>query len=286
MDSINYSQPDINYSQTNLGVYTYVNACGNTNMSPRFWRRQFGDAATRAQLRFDVIFGLVLPVLCFAFDPIVFRGDFGLIGREGVYHSVRLFAYTASALEIATLACWLFVIRKYPVWSRPAGGVMAAGALFSFVLGVAILPFSVIGMLFVGVGALGFIPFVTALVYLRNARRALRLNRRGSPVRGGASAAFAFGLAFALGAPAVAQRGANAIIKGASAEVVAGGELSPLRQRVVRALALLSGETCYDLAEEYGRQPDAERRARLAEAYREVTGKDISSFRDRDLYDD
>ncbi|HVF44768.1 MAG TPA: hypothetical protein VM936_17220 [Pyrinomonadaceae bacterium] len=268
----------INYSQTNMGVYTYVNACGNVPR-PRFWRGQFGDAPTRAQVRFDVIFGLVLPVLCFAFDPIVFRGDTELVGGDGVYRQVRLFAYTASAIEMATLACWLFVIRRHPAWSRPAGGVMAAGALFSFALGVAILPFSVLGMLFVGVGALGFIPFVTALVYLRNARRALRLNRAGSPVRGGASAAFAFGLAFALGTPAAAQRGATLIIRGASAEVLAGGRLSPQRRRVVRALALLSGETFYDLVEEHGWQPDAERRFRLAEAYRQVTGGDITDYR-------
>ena len=281
MDSINYSQGNVNYSQTNLGVYTYVNACGDANMSPGFWRRQFADAPTRAQLRFDVIFGLVLPVLCFVFDPVIFQGGGELVRGDGIYREARLFAYTASALEMATLACWLFVIRRYPAWSRPAGGVMAAGALFSFALGVAILPFSVIGLLFVGIGALGFMPFVTALVYLRNARRALRLNRTNSPVRGGAGAAFAFGLAFALGTPAVAHRGATVIIKGASAEVLAGGELSPPRRRVVRALTLLSGETFYDLVEEHSWQPDAERRARLAEAYREVTGRDITDYRQR-----
>lgn len=268
----------VNYSQTNLGVYTYGSAGGNEQARPRFWRRQFADAPTPAQFRFDVIFGLVLPVLCFVFDPVVFRGG-ELVNSDGIYHEVRLFAYTASALEMATLACWLFVIRRHPVWSRPAGGVMAAGALFSFALGVAILPFSVIGMLFVGVGALGFIPFVTALVYLRNARRALRFNRTGSPVRGGATAAFAFGLAFALGTPAVAQRGATRIVRDASADIVANGELSPQRRRVVRALAFLSGETLDDLIGDYRSEPNAERKSRLAEAYREVTGRDITEYR-------
>lgn len=274
----------INYSQTNMGVYTY----GNTQARPRFWRRQFGDAATRAQLRFDVIFGLVLPVLCFVFDPIVFRSFGGdLFGRDGVYREVRLFAYSASALEMATLACWLFVIRKYPAWSRPAGGVMAAGAFFSFALGVAILPFSIIGLLFVGVGALGFIPFVTALVYLRNARRALRFNRTGTPVRGGAAVAFAFGLAFALGMPAVAQRGTTQIIRDASAEVVAGGRLSPQRRGVVRALTLLSGESFEDLVRQYNSETNRDRKSLLAEAYWEVTGGDISDpRRRRDMFDD
>lgn len=276
----------INYSQTNIGVYTYANANGNANVMPRFWSRQFGDVQTRAQVRFDVIFGLVLPVLCFAFDPIVFRGG-SFINHDGIYHEVRLFAYSASALEMATLACWLFVVRKYPVWSRPAGGVMAAGAFFAFALGLAILPFSVLGLVFLGVGALGFIPFVTALVYLRNARRALRLNRAGVPVRGGATASVAFGLAFALGIPAVAQRGATQIVRNAAAEVVTGGELSPQRRRVVRALTFLSGETFYDLAKDHNEEPDAERKSRLSEAYSEVTGKDIDNFYGRHtLFDD
>lgn len=271
----------INYSQTNIGVYTYGHTNGNLQPRQRFWRRQFADAPTRAQVRFDVIFGLVLPVLCFVFDPIIFLGRISLHGHEGIYHRLRLFAYSASALEMLTLACWLFVIREYPVWSRPAGGVLAAGALFSFVLGLAILPFSVVGMLFVGVGALGFIPFVTALVYLRNARRALRLNRTGEPVRGGASAAFAFGLAFALGMPAAAQRGATRIVRNASAEVVAGGELSPQRMRVVRVLTFLSGETFDYLIREHGEEPDAERRQRLEEAYWEVTGEEMDAYRRR-----
>lgn len=278
----------INYSQTNLGVYTYDGACVNTSAKPRFWRRQFGDAPTRAQFRFDVIFGLVLPVLCFAFDPIVFRGDINFAGGNGgIYREVRLFAYTASALEMATLACWLFVIRKYPAWSRPAGGVMAAGALFSFALGLAILPFSVIGILVVGIGLLGFIPFLTALVYFRNARRALRLNRAGAPVRGGALAAFVFGLAFALGTPAVAQRGAKLIIKRASADAVEFGELSTPRRRVARALAFISGETFYDLVSRYYAEENAERRARLAGAYRQLTGEEVTDYyRNHDRYGD
>jgi hypothetical protein len=273
----------INYSQTNIGVYTY----GNTNARPRFWRRQFGDAPTRAQFRFDVIFGLVLPVLCFVFDPIVFRGGGELFGRDGIYQRVRFFAYSASALEMATLACWLFVIRRYPAWSRPAGGVMAAGALFALAVGVAILPLSVIGLLFVGVGALGFIPFLTALVYFRNARRALRLNRAGEPVRGGATAAFAFGVALALCMPAAAQRCARLVVRRASAEAVAGGELSPGRQRVVRALAFLSGETFDDLVAEHNWETDAGRKSQLAEAYWEVTGRDITDHRrSGSLFDD
>jgi cysteine synthase len=126
---------------------------------------------------------------------------------------------------------------------------------------------------------------VTALVYLRNARRALRLNRTGTPVSGGAAVAFAFGLAFALGMPAVAQSGATHIVRNASAEVVAGGRLSPQRRRVVRALTSLSGEGFEDLVGQYDSETNPERKSLLAEAFWEVTGKDISNFRSRELFD-
>ena len=262
MDNI-YFQP------TNLGVYNYGR--------PRFRRRQFGDVPTRAQLNFDVAFGLVIPVLCFVFDPVVFRGN--ILGDGGAFQSFRLFAYAASVIEITTLACWLIVVRRFPAWSRPAGGVLAAGAFFSFALGVMILPLSIIGLLFVGIGALGFIPFVTAIVYLRNARRALRLNRTTGPVRGGALVSFAFGLFIALGLPAATQRGAKRAVRSAGAEILAGGELSPRRLRVARALTRVTGETFEYMAEEYSRQTDAERRARLAKAYAELKGEDIDNSR-------
>jgi hypothetical protein len=268
MDNV-YFQP------TNPGVYKYGRR--------RFLRRQFDDVPTQAQFNFDVAFGLVIPVLCFVFDPIVFRG--GFLHEGGAFQSVRLFAYAASAIEIATFACWLFVVRSFPAWSRPAGGVLAAGAFFSFALGFAILPLSIIGLLFVGVGALGFIPFVTGIVYLRNARRALRLNRKSGPVRGGALVSFAFGLFVALALPAATQRGATRVVRSAGAEILAGGEPSPRRMRMARALTRVTGETFDDMAEEYSRQTDPERKARLAHAYEELKGEDISNNR-RMILDD
>jgi len=267
---------NIYFHPANLDVYTHK--------PPGFWRRQFNDSPTRAQLRFDIAFGLVIPVLCFVFDPIIFRGD--ILAINGVYHQFRFFAYTASAFEIVTLACWLFLVRDFPAWSRPAGGVMLAGALFSFTLGVVILPLSLIGLIFAGLGALGFIPFVTAIVYLRNARRALRLNRTGAPVRGGAAASFVFGLALALGAPAVAQRVAKRVVRSASAGALAGAELSPPKQHVMRALTFLSGETFEDLVKQYEFESEPASRDSIAKTYWEMTGEDIDAARCRMQRDD
>ena len=167
-----------------------------------FWRRQFGAQVTRKQRRFDVAFGLVLPVLCFVFDPIVFREWFsdapGLLGRWQFY------AYTISALEMVALAAWLFKANGGGRPPAALGGMLLAGGFFSLLVGVVLLPFSLLGLiLFVGV--FGFTPFFTAVVYLRNGWRAANPGRSGDGLRAGAAAAFALGFVLALGAPALAK---------------------------------------------------------------------------------
>jgi hypothetical protein len=165
-----------------------------------FLSRQFEPRATRAQKVFDVVVGIVLPVLCLYFDPLVFRGD--MMGAP-VLGRFRLFAYAVVAVEICALALWLAAGARVKEWGGMLGGAMLAGALFSFVVGVLILPFSLIGLM-VLIGALGFVPFLTAFVYLRNAWRAAgALGRAGAGSHGLAAVALACGFFFAWVAPAV-----------------------------------------------------------------------------------
>ena len=135
-----------------------------------FMGRQLGGDATTRQYVFDLAIGIVAPVLCLVFDPVVFRsGGFG----SAIFGSFQLFAYGAIALEIAALAAWLALGARAAEWRNVIGGVLSAGALFSFVIGVALLPLSVIGLLF-GIGVFGLTPFLVAFVYWRNGRRALQ----------------------------------------------------------------------------------------------------------------
>ena len=109
MDNV-YFQP------TNLGVYKYGRR--------RFLRRQFDDVPTQAQFNFDVAFGLIIPVLCFVSDPIVFRG--GFLHEGGAFQSVRLFAYTACGvrgpgrLRRSGLLTWEATARSRGTLSRRA----------------------------------------------------------------------------------------------------------------------------------------------------------------------
>jgi membrane protease YdiL (CAAX protease family) len=81
-----------------------------------------------------------------------------------------------------------------------------------------LLPFSAIGLLAFGLGLLGFIPFVTALVYLRNARQAWRQARAQHmawPLAGRLALAVA-GLAVTVLLPAIAQSQAAWLLPGSA----------------------------------------------------------------------
>jgi hypothetical protein len=242
---------------------------------PGFWRRQFDDSPTGAQRAFDLTFGIVLPVFCFVFDPIVFsgRGEYG----GGLYPQGQFYVYTFSALEMVALGAWLCAAAGGGHRPAALAGVLLAGSLFSFVVGMAILPFSLLGLLFI-IGVLGFVPFLTAFVYLRNGWRAA--NSVGGARLGSSSfaaLAFACGFFFALGAPFVADVSAQNEVEASIKDVCEGKEISPARMRALRTAAAMSGSSVYDeIVWEYHSEPDAYRRARLAKCYAEVTvGGDI-----------
>ncbi|MET0646919.1 MAG: hypothetical protein ABW208_09890 [Pyrinomonadaceae bacterium] len=250
--------------------------CVRARRTRGFWRRQFDDAPTPTQRRFDVLFGVVMPVLCFYFDPIVFKG--GLVDGGGLYRPHQLYAYTISAVEMVALCTLLFATGR--ARSRPAAlaGMLLAGAAFSLAVGLAILPFSVIGLVFFLAGLLGFVPFLTAFVYLRNGWRAAGAAGRagvGSPARVGL--ALVCGFVFALGAPAFVQMSVKSEVAAALADARAGRELSQGRLRTVRMATVATGPAAYDeLVWEYHEERHAERRGRLAKAYAEITvGGDI-----------
>lgn len=255
---------------------------GDVSYAPRrprrpggFWRRQFGGAPTSAQRKFDVAFGLVMPLLCFYFDPIVFKGGYGF--DRPLYNHFQLYAYTISALEMVALCTWPFASRRGGRPPAVLAGVLLAGAAFSFLVGLAILPFSVFGLLFI-VGVFGFVPFLTGVVYLRNGWRAAGAAGHTFRVsRGLTAGALACGFFFAVGAPAVVQVSVTDEVEAALADVRSGRSLSPARLRVLREAAAVSGSSVYDeLVWEYHGEPDRTRRARLAKAYAEVTaGGDI-----------
>jgi hypothetical protein len=130
-----------------------------------FWRRQFQPDATKSQKRFDWIFGVVLPVVCFFFDPIVFKTSGALLG------TYKPFAYILSFVSVMAMMAWLIWGAKLKWLSGALAGLFLVGGTVSLGVGVVLLPYSVFGLI-IAIGALGFTPLFTSLVYLRNSLRA------------------------------------------------------------------------------------------------------------------
>jgi hypothetical protein len=238
-----------------------------------FLRRQFQTEATLSQLIFDVTVGMILPVLCLVFDPIVFRRGFGGGPVLGDY---QFFAYGLIAIEVVTLGVWLALGKRAGEWCGVMGGAMFGGAFFSVVIGILLLPFSVIGLA-LGIGMLGFTPFVTAFIYWRNARRALRVAGAGMS-RAAICLTLALGMGVPFAAPAFAYWRINRMIERSLLEAV--GDDEARADNAARRLSYLSQFVTSEFDEmvwAYGRETDPARKERLARTYRKITGGSIES---------
>ena len=131
-----------------------------------FWQRQFTAKTTLRQIIFDVVAGILLPILCLVFDPIVFRGS-------GLLAECRALAYIAIGFGVLTLTLWLALGAQIKQWVSIIAGILLFGALFAFAIGVILLPLSLLELRVV-VGVFGFAPFFTSFVFLRNWFRAFR----------------------------------------------------------------------------------------------------------------
>jgi hypothetical protein len=237
-----------------------------------FMRRQVCGEATLWQIIFDVTVGMILPVLCLVFDPLVFRGNF--IGRP-VMGSFQFFAYGLIGIEIVAFGAWLGAGRRAGEWCGVLSGVMHAGALFSACIGVLLLPLSLFGLAFYGLGVLGFTPFVTAFIYWRNARRALRA-AAARMSRAAVCLTLALGLCVPFGAPAFAQWRVRRMIESSLPDVIGGDEVrAAAAARRLSFLSRLDKGEFDQMAWAYGRETDPARKERLARAYHDITGDHI-----------
>jgi hypothetical protein len=132
-----------------------------------FWRRQFQPEPTGMQRGFDWAFGVVMPIICFAFDPFVFKGG----PHNGVASEYMPFAYTLAVVSIVSMIIWLGWGKHFQFANAIFAGLFAVGGLISLLVGLAIMPISLLGLI-VLIGALGFTPLFTSVIYFRNSYRA------------------------------------------------------------------------------------------------------------------
>ena len=238
-----------------------------------FWRRQYASEVTTPQVAYDLIFGVVFPILCFIFDPIVFAADASRFEIIPV-SQYKWFVYLFSALSIITLVVWMLANRFVKSGGGIIAGILLSAAACSFVIGIVILPLSLLGLMFV-IGVLGFIPFFTAFVYLRNGIRALNITE---PLvsRPALVGTLLFGALLVLGPPYAAHASINYMVTQAINDLTSADPVAV--DHAVRRLKWIgwSGDTD-ELVWAYSREQDQARRQNLARAYKEITGNDIDT---------
>lgn len=232
-----------------------------------FWGRQFGATQTPGQMVFDVVFGLLMPLICFYLDPGIVRG-----ARSAPFGEFSIFIYAFSGLAIIALFIWLAFGPRLLSSNAIFGGVLLAGATISFSIGVMILPLTLIGILFV-IGLLGLVPFVTGFVYLRNGVRAIGPGRPAT-FRVSRVATVVFAAVIAIGLPGVAQWTVTRMVKQSIAEILDQNSAS-IDAPVARIKRLHLVVDTDRIVREYENEANTVRKERLARAYKEITGEEI-----------
>jgi hypothetical protein len=233
--------------------------------SPLKWRR----------LITDIVFGIVAPILSLIFDPIVFRGSGSFGMQSALLTQWRVFAYVAIPLSVFVLVLWLWKRYALKGWSGFVAGILFTGSIFSLLVALAILPTTLIGLL-LGIGILGFIPFVTAFVLFRNARDAL--NFAGKRLNfSGLLGTLLLGMVASVAIPAAVHVAASAYVQNAETQIITGNtqEMEACLANLQRAF--WCDLDCFrDLEDAYTFEKDKTLRDNLANAYRELTGNDIT----------
>jgi hypothetical protein len=246
---------------------------GSNDAKTGFWKRQFAAVVTRPQILFDVTFGVIAPILCFVFDPIVFRS--WLFGPPllGEYQTV---VYLFSGLQITLLCFWLLTGSGGKVSNSFIGGTLLSGAIFCLIAGFVLTPFSLLGLIY-GLGVFGFTPFLTMLVYLRNSVRAVQAGRN-DPVSLSDAMISVSGILLATALPLLLSLQIHAVLSRAVTEIVEGDpQHAMFAAHRVMPLRFFAGTELDPIVVAYTATSDEKRKELLKSCYREITGDSIEN---------
>lgn len=225
---------------------------------------------TPAWVVFDLLVGIVLPLLCLGLDPLVFRDGFS----RAMFGGIRLAAYGFFGIEMVSLVLWLTFGERLGRFAELFAGVLFAGAVSAGLLGLVLLPFALIGLLAL-IGVLGLSPLPVAWVYLRNARAAARV---GGDFRNRTLGLAVVGGLLACGLPILSQVAIARHVSQLLSMAIDGDESASSRaiERLVNSNPILCATADLDaLALEYGDEDDPRRRGRIATAYAAVASDTI-----------
>lgn len=142
---------------------------GTPATAPGFLERQFAQVPTIKQRKWDWAFGVVMPTLCIAADPIIFRSSLEL-GGSAWLGNFQTGAYALGILSTMGMVAWLIWGERLGAWQPLLAGLFFIASIAAFVTGVVMLPVSLLGLILV-IGIFGFTPFFSSFIFLRNAVR-------------------------------------------------------------------------------------------------------------------
>jgi len=132
-----------------------------------FLKKQFKHPDTDAQKTFDIVFGILVPILCIASDLFYGLGLFRPGGfLNGALWELSIYCYSEFIIGLSAMGYYLMFRQA----SAILAGILLGGGIFSLLLGILLLPLSVFGLVIV-IGILGLTSFVSSFVFFRNARR-------------------------------------------------------------------------------------------------------------------
>lgn len=238
-----------------------------------FWAKQFDSNGTSAQDKFDVAFGLVLPILCLLADPAVFK-SFPLFGHA-ILGDYQLLAYVVCTVEMGFFLVWRTFPTKVNAVLPLFAGVFLIGSCFSLLIGLAMLPLTLVALFFV-IGLLGLMPFISAFVYLRNSVRAMNAQRSHAPLFSRLSLAVLSGLFVFV--PLVFATVFVERTMSASVDTIIYGNYAQAEAAAdrLRSFGFIPLKHTDRLADAYVREWDEKKKAVLAVTYWELTGEKIS----------
>jgi len=246
-----------------------------------FLQRHLRADVSKGQMIFDIVFGILAPIVCFIIDPGVFQRT----ALGGLLVDYYLFAYLGAGIGIITLIFQLSWGKRLRMGGGIMAGVLLAGALVALLIGLLILPTSLLGILAYGIGLLGFIPFLTSFVFFRNGLRALR-QAKTNIAKSSLILSITLGIIIAIGIPSIANWGSSRFVA-QSIDAILHGDTQQAEASIQRLKhAFWCNVSCFDDIVDYYHGiifVDNSARDQFTEAYMEITGDDIKDRR-RELY--
>lgn len=233
-----------------------------------------------------LLWGIAAPITCFALDWAMGLSDF--LGPPLVlYKLYRVFCFGLIGLELLALLIWIFFGSKQRIEAAFLSGVLLMGGIAAATVGIILLPYSLAGLI-VGIGLIGFVPFITAATFVRCGIAAYRcaIRQKSSLALRGL---VLLGMILVIGLPAASQACVSLSLRSAIQDIAQGNESALEKFNFWYYFASEPNyyvdnpdhfESLNPIVQAYFHESDPTRRVRLAKAYQSLTGKrlDVTSI--------